>query len=130
VAVKTASAQSTQIVEFTQTATPVKIASATASITDAMSFGIQAFLIRDTEQNLIVQSTMAVTGARIRFADSTQSASTTLSADVSSIGFAEADMSVTATLTSEYTKIPENTNHCYQCGKCGSHSRHRKNQTI
>jgi hypothetical protein len=107
VAVKTASAQSTQIVEFTQTATPVKIASATASITDAMSFGIQAFLIRDTEQNLIVQSTMAVTGARIRFADSTQSASTTLSADVSSIGFAEADMSVTATLTSEYTKIPE-----------------------
>jgi hypothetical protein len=105
--VKTVSALMTEIVEFTQTATPVKIASATASITDAMSFGIQAFLIRDTEQNLIVQATMAVTGARIRFADSTQSVATTFTADVNSIGFAEADMSVTATLEIEYTKIPE-----------------------
>jgi hypothetical protein len=106
-AVKTVSAQFTEIVEFTQTAQAVKTVSAQAQIQDAMSFGIQAFLVRDTEQNLIVQATMAVTGARIRFADSTQSASTTLSADVNSIGFAEADMSVTATLTSEYTKIPE-----------------------
>lgn len=107
VAVKTVSAQFTEIVEFTQTAQAVKTVSAQAQIQDAMSFGITAFLVRDTEQNLIVQATMAVTGARIRFADSTQTSQSTLTADVNSIGFAEADLSVTAELTIEYTKIPE-----------------------
>jgi hypothetical protein len=106
-AVKTVSAQSTEIVEFTQTAQAVKTVSAQAQIQDAMSFGITAFLVRDTEQNLIVQATMAVTGARIRFADSTQTSQSTFTADVNSIGFAEADLSVTAVLTIEYTKIPE-----------------------
>jgi len=105
--VKTVSAQSTEIVEFTQTAQAIKTVSAQAQIQDAMSFGITAFLVRDTEQNLIVQATMAVTGARIRFADSTQTSQSTLTADVNSIGFAEADLSVTAELTIEYTKIPE-----------------------